>query len=249
MSVALPISQAEADRLADELEDRRAEDVLQVAVDLFHPRLVLTCSWQKQSSVLVHMISEIQPDVRVVEFDTGLLFPETYRTREKLIERYPVRFERIEPELTVDQQADVHGPTLWEREPDRCCAMRKVAPLQQALEGMDAWITGIRREQSTTRENARKIEIDARRGIVRSSRSSTGPTVTSGGTSGSTPSPTTPCTTTGSRRSGACPAPIRSRMEPMSDRGAGRERGRSSAASTGRDRLEGTSDEHHRKDR
>ena len=61
----------------------------------------------------------------------------------------------------------VHGPKLWEREPDRCCAMRKVAPLQQALEGMDAWITGIRREQSTTRENARKIEIDARRGIVR----------------------------------------------------------------------------------
>jgi phosphoadenosine phosphosulfate reductase len=167
MSVALPISQAEADRLADELEDKRAEDVLQVAVDLFHPRLVLTCSWQKQSSVLVHMISEIQPDVRVVEFDTGLLFPETYRTREKLIERYPVRFERIEPELTVDQQADVHGPKLWEREPDRCCAMRKVAPLQQALDGMDAWITGIRREQSTTRENARKIEIDARRGIVR----------------------------------------------------------------------------------
>jgi len=167
MSIAFPISQAEADRLADDLEDKRAEDVLSVAVELFHPRLVLTCSWQKQSSVLVHMISEIQPDVRVVEFDTGLLFPETYRTREKLIERYPVRFERIEPELTVDQQADAYGPKLWEREPDRCCAMRKVAPLQQALEGMDAWITGIRREQSTTRENARKIEIDARRGIVR----------------------------------------------------------------------------------
>jgi phosphoadenosine phosphosulfate reductase len=167
MSVALPISQAEADKLADELEDKRAEDVLRVAVDLFHPRLVLTCSWQKQSSVLVHMIAEIQPDVRVVEFDTGLLFPETYRTREKLIERYPVRFERLEPELTVDQQAEAYGPKLWEREPDRCCAMRKVAPLQQALEGMDAWITGIRRDQSTTRENARKIEIDARRGIVR----------------------------------------------------------------------------------
>jgi len=82
MSIAFPISQAEADRLADDLEDKRAEDVLSVAVELFHPRLVLTCSWQKQSSVLVHMISEIQPDVRVVEFDTGLLFPETYRTRE-----------------------------------------------------------------------------------------------------------------------------------------------------------------------
>jgi phosphoadenosine phosphosulfate reductase len=163
----LPITQAEADRLADELESQSAEEVLRVAVELFHPRLLLTCSWQKQSSVLVHMISEIEPDVRVVEFDTGLLFPETYRTRDKLIERYPVRFERIEPELSVEAQAAVHGPELWKREPDRCCAMRKVAPLEQALEGMDAWITGIRRDQSTTRQNARKIEIDARRGVVK----------------------------------------------------------------------------------
>jgi phosphoadenosine phosphosulfate reductase len=101
MSTTLPISPAEAARLADDLESRSAEDVLRVAVELFHPRLVLTCSWQKQSSVLVHMLSEIQPDVRVVEFDTGLLFRETYETRQKLIERYPVRFERIEPELSV----------------------------------------------------------------------------------------------------------------------------------------------------
>jgi len=79
MSVALPISQVEADRLADDLEDKRAEDVLRVAVELFHPRLVLTCSWQKQSSVLVHMISEIQPDVRVVEFPgLGHMAPVTH---------------------------------------------------------------------------------------------------------------------------------------------------------------------------
>jgi len=167
MSIAFPISQAEADRLADDLEDKRAEDVLSVAVELFHPRLVLTCSWQKQSSVLVHMISEIQPDVRVVEFDTGLLFPETYDTRERLIARYPIKFERIEPELTVEGQAAAHGDRLWERDPDACCGMRKVAPLEQALRGMDAWITGIRREQSTTRQNARKIEVDDRRGVVK----------------------------------------------------------------------------------
>lgn len=167
MSTTLPISPAEATRLADDLESRSAEDVLRVAVELFHPRLVLTCSWQKQSSVLVHMLSEIQPDVRVVEFDTGLLFRETYETRQKLIERYPVRFERIEPELSVAEQAVKHGDRLWERDPDGCCAMRKVAPLRQALEGMDAWITGIRRDQSTTRESARKIEIDERRGVVK----------------------------------------------------------------------------------
>ena len=69
------------------------------------------------------MISEIQPDVRVVEIDTGLLFRETAETRDKLIARYPVKFERLEPELTVEQQAEVHGPRLWERDPDACCGM------------------------------------------------------------------------------------------------------------------------------
>jgi phosphoadenosine phosphosulfate reductase len=95
------------------------------------------------------------------------LFKETHETRRRLIERYPVRFERLEPELSVEQQATVHGERLWERDPDLCCSMRKVAPLRQALEGMDAWITGIRRDQSTTRQNARKIEVDERRGVVK----------------------------------------------------------------------------------
>src|SRR5581483_7620412 len=132
MSAVLPISAAEAEALADEFEARPAEDLLRWTVERFGPRVVLTCSWQKQSSVLVHMVSEVAPQMRVVEFDTGLLFPETYDTREKLIARYPVKFERREPELTVAQQADAHGDRLWERDPDACCGMRKVAPLEQA---------------------------------------------------------------------------------------------------------------------
>ena len=168
MSAVLPISSAEARRLADDLEQRGAEDVLRVAVELFHPRLVLTCSWQKQSSVLVHMLSEIQPDMRVVEFDTGLLFQETYETRQQADRALPgaVRAARAR---AVGRPAggSKHGERLWERDPDRCCSMRKVAPLRQALEGMDAWITGIRRDQSATRQNARKIEIDERRGVVK----------------------------------------------------------------------------------
>ena len=141
--------------------------MLERAFDRFGERIVLTCSWQRQSSVLVHMASQLAPGLRVVEFDTGLLFPETYETRERLIARYPVKFERIEPALTLDQQADRHGQRLWERDPDACCEARKVAPLRQALAGMDAWITGIRREQSTTRRTARKIEKDERRGVVK----------------------------------------------------------------------------------
>ena len=167
MSSTLPITPAEAVALADELESQSAERVLERAAELFGERILLTCSWQKQSSVLVHMISEVAPGMRVVEFDTGLLFPETYDVRDRLISRYPINFERIEPQLTVEEQAVEHGDRLWERDPDACCGIRKVAPLEQALEGMDAWVTGIRREQSTTRQNARKIELDERRGVVK----------------------------------------------------------------------------------
>jgi phosphoadenosine phosphosulfate reductase len=167
MSRMLPMSPAEVERKAAELESQTAERVLEWAADTFGERVLLICSWQKQSSVLVHMISEVAPGMRVVEFDTGLLFPETYETREKLISRYPIEFERIEPELTVDEQGAKHGIRLWERDPDVCCGIRKVAPLERALDGMDAWVTGIRREQSTTRHNARKIELDERRAVIK----------------------------------------------------------------------------------
>jgi phosphoadenosine phosphosulfate reductase len=167
MTTILPMNAAEAAQVAEQLETATAEDVLAYAVERFSPRIVLTCSWQKQSSVLVHMLSEIAPGTRVVEFDTGLLFPETYETRERLLERYPLRFERILPEESVEEQAQTHGDRLWERDPDRCCGLRKVAPLERALDGMDAWITGIRREQSSSRRTARKIEVDARRGVVK----------------------------------------------------------------------------------
>jgi phosphoadenosine phosphosulfate reductase len=113
------------------------------------------------------MVSQVAPGMRVVELDTGVLFPETYETREKLIARYPVQFERVLPELTLDEQAARHGEKLWERDPDACCGIRKVAPLKQVLDGSDAWITGIRREQSTTRQSARKIELDERRGVIK----------------------------------------------------------------------------------
>jgi phosphoadenosine phosphosulfate reductase len=158
---------ADIDDLADRLEPMAAEDVLRLAVDRYAPRIVLTCSWQKQSSILVHMLSEVAPETRIVELDTGLLFPETYDTRARLIERYGLAVERVLPEQTVAEQATAHGPRLWEREPDRCCGLRKVAPLGRALVGMDAWITGIRRSQSATRAGARKLQLDVRRGVVK----------------------------------------------------------------------------------
>ena len=151
----LAVSNEDFRIISDELEGRPAEHVLAWAADRFAGRIVLTCSWQMQSSVLVDMIDRIGAEVRIAELDTGLLFPETYETRERLIERYGLEVERIDPEQTVAEQERSEGPQLWRRDPDRCCALRKVAPLGRALVGMDAWITGIRRAQSPGRLTAR----------------------------------------------------------------------------------------------
>ena len=135
MSAVLPISVDEAASLADEFESRPAEDLVRWTAERFGERAVLTCSWQKQSSVLVHMLSEVAPQLRVVEFDTGLLFPETYDTRERLIARYPIKFERIEPELTVAQQAS--GSRSQSRSPwaAACCSTVSSGSIRSNLIG------------------------------------------------------------------------------------------------------------------
>ena len=149
-----------------ELEALPAEDVLRWACEEFGERLCLSCSWQKQSSVLVHMVSELGLDVDIVELDTHLFFKETYETRERLVERYGLTL--IVPDvLTIAEQHKREGPNLWETNPDRCCHIRKVEPLLEALEPYDAWVSGIRREQSPSRAGARKVEHSDRYGVCK----------------------------------------------------------------------------------
>lgn len=144
-----------------DVEAMTAEECLLWAYERFGDKLCLTCSWQKQSSVLVHMVSELGLDIPVIELDTGLFFQETYETRERLVRRYGL--ELVRPEvITIAEQHKQEGPNLWERSPDRCCHVRKVEPLERALKDFDAWISGIRREQSLTRKDAERVEFSAR---------------------------------------------------------------------------------------
>ena len=144
-----------------DVEAMTAEDCLLWAYDRFGDKLCLTCSWQKQSSVLVHMVSELGIDIPVIELDTALFFRETYETRERLVERYGL--DLIRPEvISVAEQHKQEGPNLWESNPDRCCHVRKVEPLERALKEYDAWISGIRREQSLTRKDAARVEFSER---------------------------------------------------------------------------------------
>jgi phosphoadenosine phosphosulfate reductase len=140
-----------------EIEALSAEDVVRWAYEEFGDRLCLTCSWQKQSSVLVHMVAELGLPIDIVELDTHLFFRESYDTRERLVERYGITL--IRPEImTIAEQHAREGPNLWERAPDRCCEIRKVEPLIRALRPYDAWISGIRRDQSPSRASTAKVE-------------------------------------------------------------------------------------------
>ena len=138
----------------DLVEQASAQEVLTYAVERFHPRLTMACSFQKEESVLVHMLMEVQPDVRVFTIDTGVLFPETLQTSKRFEERFGVTVE------VFDASSPGEPWTV-----DRCCSASKVHALGQALSDVDAWITGIRREQATTRTGAAKLERDEGRGI------------------------------------------------------------------------------------
>jgi phosphoadenosine phosphosulfate reductase len=131
---------------------RGLEDTLRQAVDRHGDRLVTLCSFQKEESVLLDALLEIDPGARVVTIDTGVLFPETLDTWRQFEERFGVRIE-VE---------DARGP--WTG-PDNCCGASKVAALERALAGAEGWITGVRREQGPTRANTQYTEYDERRGI------------------------------------------------------------------------------------
>ena len=137
-----------------DLEQSSALEVLAYAVERFHPRLTMACSFQKEESVLVHMLTAIHPEARVFTIDTGVLFPETLATWKQFEDRFDVHIEVL----------DARSPDEpWTME--HCCGEAKVAALERALEGVEAWITGIRREQASTRSSAAKLERDEARDI------------------------------------------------------------------------------------
>jgi phosphoadenosine phosphosulfate reductase len=148
--------------------NRSAEDLLDWATARFGQQIVLTCSFGGPSGmVLLDMVAQIGCGTPVIFLDTDLLFPETYALAEAAARRYGVAIERRRPALTPAEQEIQEGPRLFQRDPDRCCGIRKVAPLAEALRPYRAWISGIRRDQSSTRAGTELVQWNTRHNLLK----------------------------------------------------------------------------------
>jgi phosphoadenosine phosphosulfate reductase len=154
-----------AQRAGRELETAPAAEIVRWAVETFGARFAVASSMQ--DAVLVHLASQVAPGVDVLFLDTGYHFAETLGTRDAIAATYDVNLITLTPVQTVAEQDAEHGPKLHDRNPDLCCGLRKVAPLNRALEGYDAWATGLRRVEAPTRADTPVVSFDARRGKVK----------------------------------------------------------------------------------
>ena len=156
--------------ISDSFEAKQPQDLLAYALEKYHPKIVLACSFGAEDVVLVDIVHRINPTVPLFYLDTDFLFSETYATRDRIIERYqlkPAQVIQVKSLLTPQKQAESYGDALWTSNPDQCCQLRKVEPLTRVLQNYDAWITGIRRDQAPSRASAGLIEWDQKFKLVK----------------------------------------------------------------------------------
>lgn len=144
-----------------------AEQVLGWAFQKFGRDIAISSAFGAEGMTVIDMASRIQPDFRLFTIDTEFLFPETYNLMDQIEDRYGVRIEKVYSLLSPEEQERQHGPALWSRDPDQCCNLRKVEPLRRKLGELRAWVTSIRRDQTSFRAAAQKLEWDAKFGLVK----------------------------------------------------------------------------------
>ncbi|MBO9128345.1 phosphoadenylyl-sulfate reductase [Bacillus sp. 165] len=142
-------------------ETKGALSVLRWAYEHYGHEIVYACSFGIEGIVLLHFIQQVKSNAKIVFLDTGLHFPETYETIEKIKQRFPdLQIIMKKPNLSVDEQGKKYGEELWKTNPNECCRLRKIVPLEEALREGKAWISGLRREQSQSRSKTEFINRD-----------------------------------------------------------------------------------------
>lgn len=154
-----------AEEANERLADATAQEIITWAVKEFGDRLCVTSNMA--DAAVVHLAAQVAPGVDVVFLDTGYHFAETIGTRDAVAAVLPVNLISLVPRQTVSEQDAEYGPRLHERDPNLCCALRKVEPLEKGLAGYDAWITGLRRDEAPTRADTPVVGWDAKRGKVK----------------------------------------------------------------------------------
>jgi phosphoadenosine phosphosulfate reductase len=146
-------------QLPADVESLSAQEIVRFCLDTFPGQVALACSFQKEESVLLDLLFELEPKARVFALDTHYLFPETYELWREVERRYQTKVEVFEGP-SAEELATTHGESVWETKPDLYLAVAKIEPLNRALLDLDCWITGVRRDQSPTRADAPKLGWD-----------------------------------------------------------------------------------------
>jgi phosphoadenosine phosphosulfate reductase len=141
--------------------------ILQWAVETFGNKLTMATAFGAEGCCLIHMLAEVGPDVRIFNLDTGYQFAETLELRERIRRRYGIDVELVRPEMSVEEYEKEHGGPLYRHRPDQCCHDRKMVPLKKAVVGFQAWISAIRRDQTTDRAAAGVVQWDAKFNLVK----------------------------------------------------------------------------------
>ena len=154
-------------KLQVEAESWKPDQALRWGLSEFDQTLAVASSFGAEDVVLIDLAARLGGKFRVFTLDTDFLFPETYALIDSVEKQYGLHVERTRPEFTPEAQAETFGAALWASHPDQCCNVRKVEPLKKHLSGLQAWVTGVRRDQAPTRANAKKIEWDSSFGLVK----------------------------------------------------------------------------------
>ena len=150
---------SEVETLNAGFQNGSTESILRWAWNEFGVRSAIGTSFQGAGLVMIHIARQNGLNFPVFTLDTGFLFPETLELKRRLENFFEIKIESLVPDLTIEQQEAALGPELWKQNPDLCCSMRKVVPLQGKLSELDCWITGLRREQSDTRSAIQFVEV------------------------------------------------------------------------------------------
>jgi phosphoadenosine phosphosulfate reductase len=150
------------ERAARDLATATPQKILEWGFAEYGDQITIATGFGVEGAALIDMAAKINPRLDVFFLDTDFLFPETYELRRRLEARYGIEIRAFKTAITPEAQEQFYGESLWARDPDLCCRLRKIEPLQQALDGRQAWVTAIRRDQTPARANSQTVEWDRR---------------------------------------------------------------------------------------